>query len=248
MPNNILFDKELSDKQKLLYCYISSLCAEKWYCWASNKYIWQKLWVNETTISTHINILAKLWYIEIQQWSNQKRKCLLKNQNEPFEKSKTEPFEKSKTEPFEKSKDNNIIYNNINKNILSKDNIIYKPKNNFDYSFVNEFLNKEHPIIKYQIEKDWLEVYLWKQYEVVDKLIKDWFTLEQIQLSWLFIKQDDFWKNNILTIKKLRQKNKDWVPYIVVILWKAKDFIEEKQNRTYQKTFLYGDWQNYVSN
>ena len=248
MPNNILFDKELSDKQKLLYCYISSLCAEKWYCWASNKYIWQKLWVNETTISTHINILAKLWYIEIQQWSNQKRKCLLKNQNEPFEKSKTEPFEKSKTEPFEKSKDNNIIYNNINKNILSKDNIIYKPKNNFDYSFVNEFLNKEHPIIKYQIEKDWLEVYLWKQYEVVDKLIKDWFTLEQIQLSCLFIKQDDFWKNNILTIKKLRQKNKDWVPYIVVILWKAKDFIEEKQNRTYQKTFLYGDWQNYVSN
>lgn len=240
MPNNILFDKELSDKQKLLYCYISSLCAEKWYCWASNKYIWQKLWVNETTISTHINILAKLWYIEIQQWSNQKRKCLLKNQNEPFEKSKTEPFEKSK--------DNNIIYNNINKNILSKDNIIYKPKNNFDYSFVNEFLNKEHPIIKYQIEKDWLEVYLWKQYEVVDKLIKDWFTLEQIQLSCLFIKQDDFWKNNILTIKKLRQKNKDWVPYIVVILWKAKDFIEEKQNRTYQKTFLYGDWQNYVSN
>jgi len=240
MPNNILFDKELSDKQKLLYCYISSLCAEKWYCWASNKYIWQKLWVNETTISTHINILAKLWYIEIQQWSNQKRKCLLKNQNEPFEKSKAEPFEKSK--------DNNIIYNNINKNILSKDNIIYKPKNNFDYSFVNEFLNKEHPIIKYQIEKDWLEVYLWKQYEVVDKLIKDWFTLEQIQLSCLFIKQDDFWKNNILTIKKLRQKNKDWVPYIVVILWKAKDFIEEKQNRTYQKTFLHGDWQNYVSN
>jgi len=240
MPNNILFDKNLSDKQKLLYCYISSLCAEKWYCWASNKYIWQKLWVNETTISTHINILGKLWYIEIQEWSNQKRKCLLKNQNTPFEKSKAEPFEKSK--------DNNIIYNNINKNILSKDNIIYKPKNNFDYSFINEFLNKEHPIIKYQIEKDWLEVYLWKQYEVVDKLIKDWFTLEQIQLSCLFIKQDDFWKNNILTIKKLRQKNKDWVPYIVVILWKAKDFIEEKQNRTYQKTFLHGDWQNYVSN
>jgi len=143
---------------------------------------------------------------------------------------------------------NNINNNNINNNILSKDNIIYKPKNNFDYSFVNEFLNKEHPIIKYQIEKDWLEVYLWKQYEVVDKLIKDWFTLEQIQLTLLFIKQDDFWKNNILTIKKLRQKNKDWVPYIVVILWKAKDFIEEKQNRTYQKTFLYGDWQNYVSN
>lgn len=158
-------------------------------------------------------------------------------------------------ENSQKPKDNHTITkpkpnvnDNVNDNVISKDNIIYTPKNNFDYSFVDEFLNKDNPIIKYQIQKEWLDIYLWKQYEVVDKLIKDWFTLEQIQLSCLFIKQDDFWKNNILTIKKLRQKNKDWVPYIVVILWKAKDFIEEKQNRTYQKTFLYGDWQNYVSN
>lgn len=144
MPNNILFDKNLSDKQKLLYCYISSLCAEKWYCWASNKYIWQKLWVNETTISTHINILGKLWYIEIQEWSNQKRKCLLKNQNTPFEKSKAEPFEKSK--------DNNIIYNNINKNILSKDNIIYNITNNNINN--NDEKNNEMALLDINKEKE----------------------------------------------------------------------------------------------
>jgi len=251
LPNKILFNKKLSDKQKLLFVYITSLCAEKGYCWASNKYISENMWCSENTISVNISKLKELWFIEvniIQSSWNQRKILISENEQGGLLKNQKRSFEKSKEGSFEKSKDNNIIYNNINKNILSKDNIIYKPKNNFDYSFINEFLNKEHPIIKYQIEKDWLEVYLWKQYEVVDKLIKDWFTLEQIQLSCLFIKQDDFWKNNILTIKKLRQKNKDWVPYIVVILWKAKDFIEEKQNRTYQKTFLYGNWQNYVSN
>jgi len=245
LPNKILFNKKLSDKQKLLFVYITSLCAEKGYCWASNKYISENMWCSENTISVNISKLKELWFIEvniIQSSWNQRKILISENEQGGLLKNQKRSFEKSKEGSFEKSKDNNIIYNNINKNILSKDNIIYTPKNNFDYSFVDEFLNKDNPIIKYQIEKDWLNIYLWKQYEIVDKLIKDWFTLEQIQLSCLFIKQDDFWKNNILTIKKLRQKNKDWVPYIVVILWKAKDFIEKKQERTYEKTFIYGNW------
>ena len=39
MPMVVLEDKELSANQKLLYCLISSLCAEKGYCWATNKYL-----------------------------------------------------------------------------------------------------------------------------------------------------------------------------------------------------------------
>lgn len=113
LPNSILFSQELSDKQKLLYCFLSSLCAEKWYCWASNKYIGDRLWVNATTISTNINILYKLWYIDIEEWENQKRKCLLKNQKGVFEKSKGEPFEKSK--------DNNIIIKKQDNILVSKD-------------------------------------------------------------------------------------------------------------------------------
>ena len=115
MPHTILFDKTLTDKQKLLYCFITSLCAEKWYCWASNKYIAEKLWVNATTISTNINVLKKLWYIDIIEWDNQKRKCLLKNQKGAFEKSKGEPFEKSK--------DNNIIYEYNKYNIRESEKI-----------------------------------------------------------------------------------------------------------------------------
>lgn len=63
IPNVVLYDNELSDKQKLLYWVISSLCAEKWYCWASNKYLWELLWVKEWTISNSIKWLLEKWYI-----------------------------------------------------------------------------------------------------------------------------------------------------------------------------------------
>ena len=64
IPNLVLFDNKLTDKQKLLFCLISSLCAEKGFCWASNKYLWGKLWVKERTISQWVKALIDLWYIE----------------------------------------------------------------------------------------------------------------------------------------------------------------------------------------
>ena len=73
IPNVVLYDNELSDKQKLLYWVISSLCAEKWYCWASNDYISELLWVNKWTISKNISELEKRWYINITLDSNYKR-------------------------------------------------------------------------------------------------------------------------------------------------------------------------------
>ena len=79
MPNKVLFDKKLKDKQKLLYCLISSLCAEKWFCWASNKYLWEMLWSSERTISEHISDLIELWYIETQIKNWNQRQIMLKN-------------------------------------------------------------------------------------------------------------------------------------------------------------------------
>lgn len=73
IPNVVLYDNELSDKQKLLYWVISSLCAEKWYCWASNEYISELLWVNKWTISKNISELEKKWYINITLDNNCKR-------------------------------------------------------------------------------------------------------------------------------------------------------------------------------
>ena len=235
----------VSHKRSEFYLWNEKIILEPWQWIITKKKIAEYFKKSIWTIFWKLNILKSENIIEIK--SNNKYTIITFKNWDIYQLDWNQNWKQNENKMKTKWKQNET-FNNDNNNILSKDNIIYIPKNNFDYYFVEEFLNKEHPTIKYQIEKYWLNVYLWKQYEVVDKLIKDWFTLEQIQLVCLFIKQDDFWKNNILTIKKLHQKNKDWVPYIVVILWKAKDFIEKKQERTYQKTFLYGNWKDYVSN
>lgn len=66
MPNKVLYSKELTDKQKLLFCAISSLCAEKGYCRATNEYLWEMFWVHKITISKNLSALQELWFIEIE--------------------------------------------------------------------------------------------------------------------------------------------------------------------------------------
>ena len=74
MPNKVLYSTELSDKQKLLFCVISSLCAEKGYCRATNEHLWELLWVDKLTISRHISQLQEKWYISIEIISRNERK------------------------------------------------------------------------------------------------------------------------------------------------------------------------------
>lgn len=77
MPNTVLYDKKLTDKQKLLYCTISSLCAEKWYCRATNEKIWEMLDAAKSTISKNISELEKQWYINVSVDQNYKRTITL---------------------------------------------------------------------------------------------------------------------------------------------------------------------------
>lgn len=74
MPNKVLYCKELTDKQKLLYCLVSSLCAEKWYCRASNEYLWELLNAEKGTISKNIWKLIEKWLIttELESWFQRK--------------------------------------------------------------------------------------------------------------------------------------------------------------------------------
>ena len=74
MPNKVLLSNDLTDKQKILFCAISSLCAEKWFCWASNEYLWDFLWCHKITISKNIARLQELWFIEVEILDNHDRK------------------------------------------------------------------------------------------------------------------------------------------------------------------------------
>lgn len=66
IPNTVLYSKELTDKQKLLFWAISNLCAEKWFCRASNEYIWELLGVDKLTISRNLSKLQEKWFIAIE--------------------------------------------------------------------------------------------------------------------------------------------------------------------------------------
>lgn len=121
IPNVVLYDNELSDKQKLLYWTISSLCAEKWYCWASNDYIWELLWVNKWTISKNIAVLEQKWYIHITLDSNYKRYIELNSiveNNNSCDNSQgglwkiTRGYCEKSQDININDKDNNIIINN----------------------------------------------------------------------------------------------------------------------------------------
>lgn len=108
MPNKVLYDNELSATQKLIYVVVSSLCAEKWYCRASNKYIWDQLNVSVDTASEAISKLVDKWYlhskIDKKDWN--KRYLTL---SEKFRI----PIGKNSDTYTKKPEDINTIYNII---------------------------------------------------------------------------------------------------------------------------------------
>lgn len=78
MPNVVLFDKDISATSKLVYVLVSSLCAEKGYCWANNAYIGKQLGLSDRQVSRSIKQLSK--YLQIDNPYNERRQiCLDKN-------------------------------------------------------------------------------------------------------------------------------------------------------------------------
>ena len=84
MPNTVLYSKELTDKQKLLFWAISNLCAEKGYCRASNDYLWELLDADERTIRRNVSALQEMWFINIVVKNWNQREITL--QEEPGQK------------------------------------------------------------------------------------------------------------------------------------------------------------------
>lgn len=71
MPNVVLFDKDLSSTSKLVFVYISSLCAQQGYCWASNEHIASKFGISTSAVSRAIKQLSA--YLDIENPKNERR-------------------------------------------------------------------------------------------------------------------------------------------------------------------------------
>lgn len=77
LPAIIRYDKDLSPNAKLLYAEITSLCNEKSYCWATNKYFSTLYSVSDRTIQNLLKQLSDKKYIKIELTSNKYRKIFL---------------------------------------------------------------------------------------------------------------------------------------------------------------------------
>ena len=102
---------------------------------------------------------------------------------------------------------------------------IYISNNNIVYNIIHEYITSNINTwnISYLINKQWEEKYIASQMKEAEKIIKQvW--LETFTTILNYIKQDDFWSKQILSIAKLNRKNKEWVPYYIVMMDNIKNY------------------------
>lgn len=160
-------------------------------------------------------------------------------------KNKTGPVLKNKSGPHLNNKSGPVLKKGLGhtkkdkatskKNQISEEALaIYISNNNLLYGIVCKYIesNKWYWSIAYQINKQWKEKYIYSQMKEAEKVIKEiW--LKNLKDILEFISKDDFRSKQILSIAKLNRKNKDGVPYHVVIMDKMKPqkLLQERQQR-----------------
>ncbi|QDP48831.1 MAG: hypothetical protein Unbinned1643contig1000_21 [Prokaryotic dsDNA virus sp.] len=203
IPAFVRYDSEITANAKLLYGEITALCNEKGYCFASNKYFADLYSVKTRSITDWISQLKDKGYIKLK---------LLYKENSKEVKSREiyitnfREVSQKNTPPIENNHQvNNIIYNNNNTvNNKSKEysDIVLK---SFE-PICNLFPPQTRP--KTQAEKNaWLDC--------IDKLERlDGYSPRKVYFISQKVRSDEFWKDNFLTLLKLRKRNKDGLKYI----------------------------------
>lgn len=149
IPASVRYDKELTDKAKLLYGEITALSNEKGFCWATNAYFADLYSCHETTISRLIAQLEKKKYITTklvkEGYKTRRRIYLVENnenslskndevdliKNDEVEHSKNDEVDLSifaKVEHSKNDKQNNTINNTTNNTLSNKSKKINKKR------------------------------------------------------------------------------------------------------------------------
>lgn len=123
IPANVRYDKNITANAKLLYGEITSLCNERGFCWANNKYFSELYEVSEVSISKWINSLVNSGYLKTEIDSKENKRyiflsdMLLTKVNDPLKKSLTPPLTKVNDPLKEKFMYNNKLNNKTNNSI-----------------------------------------------------------------------------------------------------------------------------------
>jgi hypothetical protein len=219
IPAGVRYDNDLTANAKLMYGEITALTNEKGYCYGTNKYFAELYKVSTVSISKWIKQLNEKSYIRIK-YIYFKDTTQIKERRiyiaTPLKKSLIPPQRKVNDPLKEKFKvinnisNNNNIYNNNNIN----NNSVKSKNREFSELVVNSlepisklFPEKARP--KNKAQKDtWLEC--------IDKLDRlDGYNPRKVYFICKKVRQDSFWKDNFLSILKLRKNDNSGVKYII---------------------------------
>ena len=142
IPATVLYNKELKANEKLLYAIITSLACKEGYCFASNKYLAEKLNVNPKTVSSWISDLRDKDFIIVElirNGNNQiiQRKIYINDSPSPLNNGYQ--YQSKNGQAIHQKVEDNVIRNNIKNNNKVKKKIISNYTNQREYS--EEFLN-----------------------------------------------------------------------------------------------------------
>ena len=141
IPVTVLYNKELKANEKLLYTIITSLACKEGYCFASNKYLAEKLDVNPKTVSSWISDLRDKDFIIVElirNGNNQiiQRKIYIKDS--PYPLNNGYQYQSKDGQAIHKKVEDNNIRNNNKINNKEQRKFLSNYENQREYS--KEFL------------------------------------------------------------------------------------------------------------
>lgn len=223
IPNSLLNNSELTFKAKGLYWYLQSK-PDNWdFSVERIKFDTKE---SRDAISSWLKELENSWYLERNKY--QTEKWFWDIEYVLYENPKKEnPILEN---PIKENPET-IIKKEINKKEIIKKEIIIPKKqvfkdSSFEYKISKYFLDfhikNQTPSIIYLLKNNSEENILNKWSEEIAKLKRiDNFKEKEIDFIIKYTLQDDFWKNQILSIEKFRKK-KDWVLYFIKMIDQAK--------------------------
>lgn len=207
IPSTILYNKDLKANQKILYAVITSLSNKEGYCFASNKYLAEKLNARANTVSGWITDLRRKNFIQVELIRNDKQEIIQRRiyiNDIPYNFYKEYPYTINKEEGIlQKSKENNIMNNNIKTHTLSK--IEYQDRV-FLYDYEYENLIEKYGQVK--TDKCVEELSLYKKSKDVD-YSSDYDTIKRWVIDRVKEREKHKSKENRIRKANFEQRNYD---------------------------------------
>ena len=142
IPATVLYNKELKANEKLLYAIITSLACKEGYCFASNKYLAEKLDVNPKTISSWISDLRDRGFIIVKLIRNENKQIIQRRiyiNDMPYSLNNGYQYQSKNGQAIHQNVEDNNIRNNNKINNREQRKFLSNYENQREYS--KEFLS-----------------------------------------------------------------------------------------------------------